>query len=321
MPSATASPCSSRELNPVSASRAWPKVWPKFNSARSPSSRSSPATISAFIAQLVITARRSATGRQVAHCAALGFQPVEELGIADQPVFGDLGVAGEQLAPRQRRQGTGIRENQTRLVEGADQVLAVAGVDPGLAADRAVDLGQQCRRDLHEIDAAQQRRRGEAGDVADDAAAERHQHRTALDADRQDFLDQPAEMVEILGLLARRQQHGMMGDPGFGEAIVQAPRDNARRRSRRRRSPPGGGASAARSRAPARLDQPRPDEDVVGAIAQLDAQPLDRLRSFAHPPFAAALSRAGKQASAAIARVTVASGDPSPLSTTISASA
>jgi len=40
-------------------------------------------------------------------------------------------------------------------MERADQILAVAAVDAGLAAYRTVDLGQQRGRHLHEADAAQ----------------------------------------------------------------------------------------------------------------------------------------------------------------------
>ena len=279
MPSATASPCSRREPNPVSASRAWPKVWPKLRRARSPSSRSSPATISAFIAQLVITARRSARGNQIADGAALGFEPSKKLGVPDQAVFDDFGVAGEKLAVRQAGQGAGVGEDEPRLVEGADQVFARPGVDAGLAADRAVDLRQQGRRDLHEIDAAQQCRGGKPGEVADDAAAERHQHRAALDADRQNVLGEPPEMREVLGFLAGRQQHRLVRDPGCGEAVPE------------RREVMAGdilvgdddGLAAAQQRReliPGSLQQLRADQNVVAAGAQLDPQFLDR---FHHP--------------------------------------
>ena len=57
-------------------------------------------------------------------------------------------------------------------MERADQVLAQRVVDADLAADRAVDLRQQRRRHLDDRDAAQIGRRREAGDVADDAAAD-----------------------------------------------------------------------------------------------------------------------------------------------------
>ena len=120
-----------------------------------------------------------------------------------------------------------------RLMEGADEVLALRRVDRGLAADRAVDLRQQRRRHLHEIDAAQQRRRGKAGDIADDAAAERDEHGAALDAERQDVLAQLGEMREVLGRLAGRQDDRVLRDAGGVEACVQRRRDAASRRARR----------------------------------------------------------------------------------------
>ncbi len=233
MPRATASPCRRRSPNPVSASSAWPKVWPKFNKARSPSSRSSAATIAAFIRQLTMTARVSAAGSRSQTAWPSRFEPFEELGIADQPVFDDLAIAGAHFAARQCRKARRIGENQARLVEGAEQVLAGAGVDRGLAADRAVDLGEQGRRDLHEIDAAQQRRRGEPGNVADHPAAQRHQHRAAFDAAAEDIVDEPAEMREILGALAGRQHDRAVRDAVLLKAGCRAAPGDAARRSRR----------------------------------------------------------------------------------------
>ena len=65
-------------------------------------------------------------------------------------------------------------------MEGANQVLAAWVVDAHLAADGAVDLGDDRRRHLHDGQAAQERRRGKAGEVADDAAADDHHHRAPV---------------------------------------------------------------------------------------------------------------------------------------------
>jgi len=62
-------------------------------------------------------------------------------------------------------------------------------------------------------------RGGEPGDVADNSAAQRHQHRPALDPDSQNVLGQLAEVSQILGFLARRQNHGMVDDSGLGQAV------------------------------------------------------------------------------------------------------
>ena len=52
-------------------------------------------------------------------------------------------------------------------MEGADEVLARRHVDRGLAADRAVDLGEQGGGDLDEAAAALEDRRGEADQIAE----------------------------------------------------------------------------------------------------------------------------------------------------------
>src|SRR5262249_12657045 len=56
IPSAIASPCNRRSEKPAAASSAWPKVWPRLSSARSPTSRSSRPTIAAFMRQLTAMA-------------------------------------------------------------------------------------------------------------------------------------------------------------------------------------------------------------------------------------------------------------------------
>ena len=93
-------------------------------------------------------------------------------------------MPGAELAPRQRREERRVDRDHRRLMERADQVLAQRVVDADLAADRAVHLRQQRRRDLHDRDAAQVGRRGEAGGVADDAAADRDDRAGAIGAAR-----------------------------------------------------------------------------------------------------------------------------------------
>ena len=101
------------------------------------------------------------------------FQPVEELAVDDEPVLDDLGEAGAQLAIGQGAERVGIGEHRGGLMKRADEILAARVVDAGLAADRRIHLREQRGRDLHEGDAALVTGGGEAGHVADHAAAER----------------------------------------------------------------------------------------------------------------------------------------------------
>ncbi len=114
--------------------------------------------------------------------APVRLQPGEELRVADEAVFRHLGVAGVEDARGQRVEHAGVGEHQRRLVEGADKVFAARRVDAGLAADGGVDLREQRGRHLHDAHAAPHDRRGEAGEVADDAAAEGDDDVGALDA-------------------------------------------------------------------------------------------------------------------------------------------
>ena len=63
-------------------------------------------------------------------------EPREEIGIAKQSVLCDFGIAGAELPLGQRVEQRGVGEHQDRLMEGADQILAMRGIDPGLSADR-----------------------------------------------------------------------------------------------------------------------------------------------------------------------------------------
>ena len=122
--------------------------------------------------------RRRVAGDQP---GAVHLQPVEEAGIAEQAVFHHLAIARQQVAPGQRVQHADVGQHQPGLVKGADQVLALRGVDPGLAADRAVNLRQQRRRDLHEPHPAPQHGGGKAHQIAHHPAAKGHHDIAPLD--------------------------------------------------------------------------------------------------------------------------------------------
>ena len=74
-----------------------------------------------------------------------------------------------------------IGNDQNRLMERADEILALARIDAGLAADRRVDLRKQCRRHLHEIEAAPGGCSREACKIANHAAAKRYDEIVAFD--------------------------------------------------------------------------------------------------------------------------------------------
>ena len=106
-------------------------------------------------------------------------------------------------------------------MEQPHQVLSLAGVDPGLAADRTVHLREKGRRDLDVVEPAEQDPGGEPGDVADHAAAERHQAGRALHGPVEERVGEVPQMVEALGLLSRRQDHVVAPDPLPGEAVLE----------------------------------------------------------------------------------------------------
>ena len=102
------------------------------------------------------------------------------------------------------RQRVGVDPDAGRLVEGADDVLGPGMVDPDLAADRAVDLGQQAGGDHEQRQAAGVGRRHEAGQVADHAAAEGDDDRVPVGLHRDQLVVEPRRRFQALGRLARR---------------------------------------------------------------------------------------------------------------------
>ena len=172
---------------------------------------------------------RGAAGEDV---GMVGLEPGEEGLVAEHAIFGDFGVAGAELARRQRVEHGRVGDHQHRLMKGAEQIFAVRRIDPGLAADGRVDLRQQRGRHLHEIDAAAQDRRRKAGEIADHAAAERDHQIVALDLGRdQRFADlfeagigfEPSPsstMIREVAIAGRRQRGFGFLKPIFGNVAV-----------------------------------------------------------------------------------------------------
>ena len=145
-------------------------------------------------------------GRAARHDGRMiGLAPVEERRVIDEPVFDHLGIAGAKLARRQRVENGGVGDHQARLMEGPDQILAVDRIDAGLAANRAVDLGEQARGDLHEAHAAPHDGGGKTGQISNDATAQRDHEIAALDAGGEDGLAGLRQVVPALGGLAGRE--------------------------------------------------------------------------------------------------------------------
>ena len=100
-----------------------------------------------------------------------------------------------------------VDDDRGRLVERADEVLALGQVDAGLAADRRVDLGDERRRARWmNADAAQVGRGEEPGRVAEGAATDRDERLGALDAQRGELAGRGLDDRQSLGGLALGQQ-------------------------------------------------------------------------------------------------------------------
>ena len=97
----------------------------------------------------------------------------QDFPVRNVAVLNDLGHAVRKGAVRQGSEHVRVDEHEPRLIERADEVFALGQINAGRAADRGIHLREQRGRDLAQRHAAQKGRRGKAGDVADNTAAER----------------------------------------------------------------------------------------------------------------------------------------------------
>ncbi len=217
---------------------------------------------------------RHRMGHRVLPCRRIGsqprrirFEPGEEIRVPQQPVFRHLAIAGQKIARLQAVQQRDIGQDQRRLVEGADQVLAMGGVDTGLAADTAVDLRQQRRRDLDEAHSAPKDRGRETHQIADHAAAERDHHIASFDPVFQQPFHHAGQVRPAFGALARRQHQRLAGDARRRERVAKRRQvqardifvgDDGQTRADQQRRDLGPRAS----------DQTRADAHLVGTRAQ-----------------------------------------------------
>ena len=209
------------------------------------------------------------------HLRAIVLEPGEQLGVFDQRIFDDLGIAGADLPRIERVEQRRIDQHERRLVERADQILARRDIDRRLAADRAVDLREKARRHLHKAAAAIDDRRGETGEVADDAATEGNDVVAPLDALREQRVDDGLEPGPALARLACA---------GRGSGSPRSHPKTARRRpptaahtvSSLTTSSRPSRASGARYSAGA-VEQTVLDQDVVTALPKSDVDRLHRV--------------------------------------------
>ena len=210
---------------------------------------------------------------------AVALKPGEKGGIPQQPVFHHLAIAREEIAGRQRAKDADVGQHQRGLVEGADQVLAMGGVDAGLAANGTVDLRQKRGRDLHEAHAPAQDGGGKARKIADHAAAEGNHHVAAFDLFRQQPVDGAGKLIPALRRLARGQGQRRHRDIAKASAErVKVERAHGLIRQNR----DAGTLQKRRDRLPRALDQPGADAHVIAARAQID---MDRLTHPRHRHF------------------------------------
>ena len=162
------------------------------------------------------------TRRALGDRLAVALEQLEQTLVAERGHLDGLAEGGPAMALGQRPERRDVDDDVGRLMERADEVLALGQVHGGLAADRRVDLGDQGRRDVDERHAAQVRGGEEPGGVAEGAAADGDERLIATDP-------QPGELARggfddghPLGILALREHDGLdRGQPAGQQARGQ----------------------------------------------------------------------------------------------------
>ena len=209
-------------------------------------------------------------GLALEHGGAVGLQPLEKAAMAENAIFDDFGIAGAEFAFGQRLQGVDIDEHQRRLMKGADEIFAMSGIDPGLAADRGIDLRQQAGGDLDKARAAPQACGDESGEIADDAAAQRQHDIAPFDLGGERLITHPAEGREGFRGLARLDDDAGGTNPAFLEALLQRREIVARDIGVGDNGASGAGGDPG-DMTPGQFEQAGADDNVVGALAEGDA--------------------------------------------------
>ena len=143
----------------------------------------------------------------------ISLEQLEESVVAEGCHLGRLAEGGPELAPWKRSEQVDVDDDRGRLMERADEVLALGQVHPGLAADRRVDLGDERGRKLDERDAAQVGRGQESGRIAERTAPDGDQWLGAFDAESGQLTGSGFDDAEALGVLTLGQQHPLDPQP------------------------------------------------------------------------------------------------------------
>jgi hypothetical protein len=105
----------------------------------------------------------------------------KQRGIADDGVLDAFGQAAPELARRKRGKGGDVGDDNFGLVESADEIFSGGMIDADFSADGGIDGGEQRRGNLDKGDAAEDGDGDEAGEIADDSAAQCDHRRGAFD--------------------------------------------------------------------------------------------------------------------------------------------
>ncbi len=135
----------------------------------------------------------------------------EEGRIAEDGGLDTFLQAGAEFAFGEGAEGVGVCEDGDGLMEAADQVFASREIDAGLAADGAVDLGEEGGGKLQEAETAHVDRGEEAGDVAEDAAAQGDQEGVAVCAEGRELFAEAFDGAEAFVLFAGGDVEGVDG--------------------------------------------------------------------------------------------------------------
>ena len=207
------------------------------------------------------------------------FEKLEELFVTDAAELHGFAHAIMQVFSGECLGHAGIDIDGARLIEGADEILARGDVERDLAADGAPDLREHGCRELDIGDAAVVGGSDEAGDVTDDASAERDEDAVGGQTKIDERTVDAVHDGEASRFLTRGDDDHLCADAGGFEGFHKIHAieaidpilcdDGCVMR-----------ASEGRDRISGAADEPAVDHDVVGILAEVDMYLFHKEASF-----------------------------------------
>ena len=199
--------------------------------------------------------------------------------VIDHAVFDHLGQPVQQFGRRQRHENIAVDVHATGLIKGADQILALRDIDPGLATHRAVHLGQKGGGNLDKRDAPHVDGGQKTGDISGHPASQGDERVLTVQTELGELACQIGNRGQVLACLASGKGDELRGNTCRGQGGHEPAAQKLPDIGIRHNHIPLGYGALLDIRADLRQDAVF-DHDVIGPVAQANPN-----CPHIHPPF------------------------------------